>query len=98
MLVEDNPRYREVIALALKEDAGLHLVSEFGTAEIALRSLQAGGGEFPEVILLDLRLPGMDGLDALPHFLSAAPAARVSTPAASAIEADFQSFMLLSSL
>lgn len=88
MLVEDNPRYREVIALALKEDAGLHLVSEFGTAEIALRSLQDGGGEIPEVILLDLRLPGMDGLDALPHFLSAAPAARVMILTQSDREAD----------
>ena len=40
MVVEDNPRYREVITLALKEEAEFELASQFGTSEIALRSLQ----------------------------------------------------------
>jgi DNA-binding NarL/FixJ family response regulator len=75
MLVEDNPRYREVVALALGEQPDLELVGQYGTAEIALRSLQ--GGPLPQLILLDLRLPGADGLDALPRFLAAAPNAKV---------------------
>ena len=78
MLVEDNPRYREVIALALKQESGIQLTSEFGTAEIALRSLRdRSKGELPDLVLLDLRLPGMDGLEALPQFLACAPAAKV---------------------
>lgn len=31
----------------------------------------------PDVSLLDLRLPGMDGLDSLPFFIAAAPATKI---------------------
>lgn len=89
MLVEDNPCYREVIALALKQEPGIQLTSEFGTAEIALRSLrEEPNGEPPDLVLLDLRLPGMDGLEALPQFLSAAPKAKVMILTQSDNEAD----------
>ncbi|RLS53109.1 MAG: DNA-binding response regulator [Planctomycetota bacterium] len=78
MLVEDNPEFRKVLRLALSRDAVIELASEFGTAEIALRSLRDGSvPSCPDVILLDLRLPGMGGLVALPHFTSTAPHAKV---------------------
>ncbi|MEX1047963.1 MAG: response regulator, partial [Akkermansiaceae bacterium] len=69
MLVEDNREYREVIRLALDRDQHTELACEFSTAEIALRSLRDRAIQRPpDVILLDLRLPGMSGIDALPHF------------------------------
>ena len=89
MVVEDNPRYREVIALALKQEPDIQLAGEFGTAEIALRSLKDRfGGELPDLVLLDLHLPGMDGLEALPQFLSAAPDAKIMILTQSDNEAD----------
>lgn len=89
MVVEDNPHYREVITLALNEDAEFELASQFGTSEIALRSLQGKSPrELPDLILLDLRLPGMDGLEALPRFLSAAPMAKIIVLTQSDNEAD----------
>lgn len=89
LLVEDNPRYREVISLALKHEPGIQLVSEFGTAEIALRHLrESTGGELTDLILLDLRLPGMDGLEALSQFLAAAPGAKIIILTQSDNEAD----------
>ena len=89
MLVEDNPEFRKVIRLALSRDAAIVLASEFGTAEIALRSLCDGTTPgSPDVILLDLRLPGMGGLDALPHFTSTAPHAKVIVLTQSDCEAD----------
>lgn len=69
MLVEDNPQYRHVIAPALNDEPDIDLVSQFGTAERALSSLQ-GQFEKPDIVLLDLNLPGMDGLTAIHRFRS----------------------------
>ena len=48
MLVEDNPEYREVIKLALEDENDIELINQFGTAEIALRSLQDQKCEFDQ--------------------------------------------------
>lgn len=89
MLVEDSREYREVIRLALERDKGLELMGEYGTAEIALRSLRdAGGRNAPDVVLLDLRLPGMGGLDALPYFKESLPDSQVIILTQSNQEAD----------
>lgn len=78
MLVEDNPEYREVIKLALKFDKNISLDSQFGTAEIALRSLQSMSTRTsPDIILLDLCLPEMCGLEALPYFRKYIPTAEI---------------------
>ena len=73
-IVEDQIAYRETIAFAIKADADVESVFEFGTAEIALRRL-AGMLEKdrPTIILLDLRLPGMSGLEAIPKFRKVLP-------------------------
>ena len=74
MLVEDNPDYRSVVELALSDEPDIELVSQFGTSEIAIRSLaEAEEADVPDVILLDIRLPGTDGLDAIQEFRQYAP-------------------------
>jgi two-component system response regulator MtrA len=63
MLVEDDARIREALRLALT-DEGYHVL-EAGTGEQALDRLAKAAsnqGPVPEVVLLDLMLPGMDGL------------------------------------
>ena len=78
MLVEDNPDYRSVVELALSEEPDIKLVSQYGTSEIAIRSLrEADKADVPDVILLDIRLPGMDGLDAIREFRQNAPDAKI---------------------
>ena len=70
--------YREVVRFALEQEPGVEFTKQFGTAEIALRTLQnASPSEQPDLILLDLRLPGMNGLDALTQFGKCAPHTKV---------------------
>ncbi len=89
MLVEDNPDYREVIELALEDEASIELTSQFGTAVAALRSLyKTEVADRPNLILLDLNLPGMSGLEALPNFRAELPSTRVIVLTQSDSEAD----------
>lgn len=77
-LIEDNVDYRSALKMALEHSPGIRLVSEFGTSEIAIRSLdQASGEEIPDLVLLDLRLPGTDGLDAISLIMECVPNAKI---------------------
>jgi len=74
MLIEDNLEYRDIIALTLEAEDDIELISQFGTSEAALIQLKAMPvRKIPDLILLDLRLPGMDGLESLPHFRKVHP-------------------------
>ena len=78
MLVEDNPEYRSVVELALADENDIDLVSQFGTSEIAIRSLsEAKKNSIPDLILLDIRLPGADGLDAIQEIRQIAPNVKI---------------------
>ncbi|WP_372795802.1 response regulator [Pontiella sp.] len=89
MLVEDHAGYREVITRALKNEEQIELISQFGTAEIALRSLQdMSTRKEPDLILLDLNLPGLSGLEALPFFRQSIPDTEIIILTQSDKEAD----------
>ena len=78
MMVEDHPEYREIVELALSLEPDMELTSQFGTSERALRSLHGREErEEPDIILLDLHLPGMGGLEAIPHFGTKIPRAKI---------------------
>lgn len=85
MLIEDSPAYRKGIAFALEARPDMELCSEFGTAEIAIRSL---GENAPDMILLDLNLPGMSGLESIPQIKAKAPDAKIIILTQSEKEAD----------
>ncbi len=96
MMVEDHPEYREIVELALSKKDDMKLVSQFGTAERALRSLRDRDlGGRPDVILLDLNLPGMDGLEAVPYFSKEVPDAKIIILTQSDREADVLKAILL---
>jgi DNA-binding NarL/FixJ family response regulator len=78
MIVEDHPEYREIVELALSRESDIELTSQFGTAERALRSLQDREvRKDPDIILLDLHLPGLGGLEAIPQFSTRIPGAKI---------------------
>ena len=60
LLVDDDAAFRHVMAGELRRLG--HEVATAGTGEEAV---QVAGELEPEIVLLDLRLPGMDGLDVL---------------------------------
>lgn len=69
-IVEDDAAVRRSLAGILKMECGLECVGEFGTAEEALRGL-AGG--YPDVMLVDINLPGMDGVEFVRRLAGASP-------------------------
>lgn len=77
MLIEDHAGYRETITSALEQTADMELEGSFGTAEVALRSLQPPSEIAPDIILLDLKLPGMQGLEMIHWILDYAPTAEI---------------------
>ena len=59
-IVEDNADMRESVALLLNQAPGLRCVSTYASAEAAVRDLPL---QKPNVALVDIHLPGMDGIE-----------------------------------
>ena len=78
MLVEDNPDYRQAVSLALADESWIENMRIFGAAEVALRALQTGQQEpAPGIILLDIGLPGLSGVEVIRDFQSLCPQAQI---------------------
>ncbi|MCI1188604.1 response regulator [Hymenobacter sp. DH14] len=75
LLVEDNPVNREV-ALLLLESHGV-LVDEAGSG---LEALELFEQHRYDAVLMDIQMPGMNGLDATARIRAHADAARAATP------------------
>lgn len=74
MIVDDSLTVRTVFSRMIEADPALQLVTTASNAERALAILRS---EPVDVILLDLEMPGMGGLDALPRILATAAGAKV---------------------
>lgn len=78
IIIEDHPEYREIVELALNKEPDMELLGQFGTSEHALRSFRDRNCiRMPDIILLDLHLPGMGGLEAIPHLRTEFPDAKI---------------------
>ena len=78
IMVEDHPEYREIVEMAISRQDDMQLTDQFGTAERALQHLQNESlSAKPDVILLDLNLPSMGGLEALEEIPKVAPDAKI---------------------
>ena len=82
LIVDDHPLTREALA-ALLEQNGFEVAGQAADGETAVRQAGVLG---PDLILLDLSMPGMNGLEALPQLRAAAPAAEVVVLTASGTE------------
>ena len=73
VLVDDTPSLRMLTRLAL-DDTGFEVVAEAGDG---LAGVNAVKQHEPDLVLLDLAMPVMDGLEALPLMRAAVPSARI---------------------
>jgi DNA-binding NarL/FixJ family response regulator len=69
-LCDDVPELRQLLRIILEEDPALRVVGETGDAQLGIEEIAELQ---PNVVLLDLSMPGMDGLEALPLIRRVAP-------------------------
>lgn len=74
-LIEDNHTFRNTVARALSRVEGLECSQHFANAEDAIDAMLGGG--VPDVILLDVELPGQNGIEAVQKIKSLSPSTRV---------------------
>jgi DNA-binding NarL/FixJ family response regulator len=74
LIVDDHPVVREGLVAALEDESDVRIAGTAGSAEEALRIVGTGR---PDVILLDLELPGLGGIEAIPRLAAARPGAGI---------------------
>ncbi len=74
MVVDDSAVIRGLITRALENDPGVQVVATVGNGQLAIGQL---GRTDVDVIVLDIEMPVMDGLTALPKLLETAPDVKI---------------------
>lgn len=74
-LIEDNEGFRRTVARILERVPDIAAVEGFGSCEDALRRMETG--ERPDAVLIDVGLPGIDGIQGIARIKAAAPAAQI---------------------
>ncbi len=73
-IIDDAVVVRGLVSRWIEDEDGLRLVSSYRNGKMAVEKIAA---DRPHVIVLDVEMPEMDGLTALPLLLKACPGARV---------------------
>lgn len=89
MLVEDHVGYRSMLIRALKTTTKTNRIHEYSTSEVALRMLEKmNAQEAPQIVLLDLNLPGMSGLESIQWFKKFSSTLKIIVLTQSTVEED----------
>lgn len=74
ILIADDLTFIKLVLRELVEKAGFHVVGEASDGEEAVQMYQE---THPDLVLMDITMPKMDGLTALQRIMQIDPAARV---------------------
>jgi DNA-binding NarL/FixJ family response regulator len=74
LLVDDQALLRQGFAMVLSAEPDLEVVGEAGDGAEAVRLTRALQ---PDVVLMDVRMPGLDGIEATRRIVAATPGSRV---------------------
>ena len=74
LIADDHPMMREALLTALAEETDLEVVGEASNGIEAVKLAQECK---PDVILMDLLMPGMDGLEAIGRIIEVNPEAKI---------------------
>lgn len=73
-IVEDSDKFRETLARVLNRADGFRCISQYPNAEEALKALPQ---DKPDVVLMDINLPGINGVECVRQLKQLAPAIQV---------------------
>lgn len=76
VIIEDLREVREGLTMLINGTPGFVCASSYRTMEDALKSI---GEDRPDVILTDIGLPGMSGIEGIPHLLERYPEVPILT-------------------
>ena len=84
VIADDHPAYRAALARMLREN-GVDVVAEVSNGEAAIRSAEEMA---PDVVVMDLNMPGLSGLDATRRLIDEIPSTHVLVLSVSAQDDD----------
>src|SRR5437879_5118205 len=73
-IVDDDEGIRSSLATLIRRASNLKLVGDYPNAEAALEEIPA---QSPDVVLMDINLPGMNGVECVRQLKAALPAVQV---------------------
>ena len=77
LLVDDHELVRTGVARMLSDEADMHVVGEAASGEQALEFIKQCDPDFPDIVLMDARMPGIGGIEATQLILAVAPNIRI---------------------
>lgn len=87
LVVDDSALIRQMLSRALSVDPSIEIV---GSAKTGLEAIEKANALQPDVVTLDIEMPELSGLEALPHIVKTTPARVVMLSSLSDAETTYQ--------